>query len=296
MPAFNDAAERGKMRIKKHPNGNRYLLTPQGMWVRDFTRPAPYVDINALTTAGDYEALIRNHLANVAVPGAVHFDPQVRRARSVVVVSDGHGFADKVSLLGKVPNNVAVIGIGRTLAKWSAPRPMDFYVVNNPYPSCLSYLTDRKGGRPVCLASVRTNPEFVRRYGGRVELYLPVPEAGFSSRAVGGRTQVDDYRNPLCAALGLAHLMGADRILLLCCDETFADDRPGAERLPSGLHMYPQHRITHGLVGGFAHWFRRQDGRSVLIGDHSAGPKYDEIPYIPEEEVDAFFLQETPTS
>ncbi len=116
MPAFNDAAERGKMRIKKHHNGNRYLLTPEGMWVRDFTRPAPYVDINALTTAGDYEALIRNHLSNVAVPGAVHFDPQVRRARSVVIVSDGHGFAEKVSLLGKVPNNVAVIGIGRTLA------------------------------------------------------------------------------------------------------------------------------------------------------------------------------------
>lgn len=280
------------MRIKKHQSGNRYLLTPQGLWVRDFTRAAPFLDINRLTRPADHERLIRNHLANVARPGAVYFDPHSSQARSVVIVGDGHEFQKKLAVLGRVPKNVTVIGIGRSLARWEGDRPLDFYVANNPYDECLSYLSARPGGKPTCLASVRTCPDFVKKYRGRIELYHPAPEEGFDTRGAVTPVRIDDYRNPLCAALGLAHRMGATRILLLACDEAFPDDRPAAVRLENGLFTYPQQLTTHGLVEGFAYWYRRQDGISVAVGDHSSGPNYKEIEYITEEDVRDFFLKE----
>ncbi len=42
--------------IKKHGNKNEYLLTENGLWVRNFTKTAPYEDINDnLITESDYE-------------------------------------------------------------------------------------------------------------------------------------------------------------------------------------------------------------------------------------------------
>jgi hypothetical protein len=86
--------------------------------------------------------------------------------------------------------------------------------------------------------------------------------------------------------------MGATRILLMGCDESFEGERPGAEPVGDGLWQYPQQRVAHELVDGFAYWFRRQPGRRTLIGDHSSGQKYSEIQYIVEDGLTAFFNKE----
>ena len=53
------------MRIKKHANGNQYLLTPQNKWVRNFVaNNVPYVDINNTIAANDHFTFLQNEVQN----------------------------------------------------------------------------------------------------------------------------------------------------------------------------------------------------------------------------------------
>ena len=282
------------MRIKRHTNGNEYLLVPPGVWVRNFTRAAPYIDINNLTQASDYHSLIDNHLKNVIRNDTLYIDTELGRHPNVAIVSDGYNFEKKQQLLETLPANVMVLGVNRSLTKWNVKgnRAMNYYVVNNPYPECKSYLPTNHRYYPPCIASVRTNPEFIKRYRASILRYIPTPEERFLSMHSDSRYYIDDYRNPICAAIGIAYRVGAVRLLLFCCDDVFADERPGAEQLPNGLWLYPQHKLSHALIEGNFHWLSHQDGRRIRIGNHSSGPDYTNAPYIHEEGLHDFFTTE----
>lgn len=143
-----------------------------------------------------------------------------------------------------------------------------------------------------CVASIRTFPDFLVRYRGPKLKYYPVCEEGFRQRAVDAVCQIDDYRNPICAAIGVAYRMRAAKILLFCCDDSFADERAGAERLPNGLWMYPQHRTVFDLIDGNMHWYASQPYKRVRVGNHSSGPEYGRVGYIDEDGLNAFFTRE----
>ena len=130
--------------------------------------------------------------------------------------------------------DVVVIGVNRSLARWDvkAGRGMDYFVANNPYAECMSCLPAGHTHFPPCVASVRTNPDFLTRYRGPKFRYHPTCEDGFVHPGSPAGT-LDDYRNPVCAAIAVAHRMRATRLLLVCCDESFADERPAiAQRRP----------------------------------------------------------------
>lgn len=281
------------MRIKKHSNGNEYLMTEAGVWVRNFTKSAPPVDINQLTTVTDRTLLIENQLKN-ELTTPMQFDPNEEYHPAVCIVSDGYEFEKKRHLLKSLPANVAIIGTNRSLLKWDADcgRAMDYYVVNNPYEQCMTYLPTNHRNLPKCVASVRTFPEFLVRYRGPKMKYYPVYEDGFRQRSVDALCQIDDYRNPICGAIGVAYRMRAAKILLFCCDDSFADERAGAEKLPNGLWMYPQHRTVYGLVDGNMHWYATQQYKRVRLGNHSSGPEYGRVGYIEEDGLNAFFTRE----
>src|SRR5581483_5776715 len=92
---------------------------------------------------------------------------------------------------------------------------MDYFIVNNPYPECMSYLPTNRP-LPKCIVSSRTYPEFVRQYRqrkGAIYKYNPSRERKFGGVA-DSIYCVDDYRNPICAAVGLAYRFGAEKLLV----------------------------------------------------------------------------------
>jgi hypothetical protein len=258
------------MAIKKHKNRNEYILTTEGLWVRNFDKNLDPIDINNFTRPEDYQLLVENELkSKIFSMGNINSESFLWR--EVVVVSDGYDFEKKHLALESLPKKVKILGTNNSLTKWKIKRPMDFYVVNNPYRECLNYLP-KHDYYPPCIVSSRTNNDFIRRYKMRratVYKYDPVREENFSTSKNGS---IDDYRNPICAAISLAHKFGVEKLLLFTCDEVFADERPGADELENGLWMYPQHKISYSLIEGNLYWLSNSE-LPVEIGNYSDGPK-----------------------
>ncbi len=275
--------------IKKHKNKNHYLLTEQRLWVRDFTRSSYPIDINNLTHPNEYRFLAGNENA-VSVMNIAGIDMEHINAPNVLIVSDGYKFEEKKHLLKNVPRDVVILGTNRSLAKWSSELRMDYFVVNNPHEECMSYFP--KGNyTPKCIASCRTFPEFVRRYRQRRGIlykYTPVRESKFGG-TVDAFYYIDDYRNPICAAIGLAYRFGVKKLMLFCCDNSFKGERPGAIQLPNGLYQYPQHNISHSLIEGNLFWLQSQNYTPTKVANFSSGLEYKTVPYINDMEVGNFF-------
>lgn len=271
------------MRIKKHTNKNEYLLTSQGMWVRNFTKKlVPYLDINKTIKENDHFNLLNNEYKN-SYSRPTWIDTEKFTHRKAVIISDGYGFATKHKLLENIPNDVAIIGVHGALVKWELPKSMTYYVVNNPYQECLRYLPKNKKSLPKCIASIRTNHNFISGYKGMKYRYVPVSESSYKGMDTKETSyEIDDYRNPICAAIGLAYRFGVEKLLLLCCDDAFKDERPGAEKTADGMWIYPPQKTAHGLVDGCLYWLKNQQ---VSTASHSSGEVYNNAVYIEEDRI-----------
>lgn len=278
-------------KVKKHSNGNLYCLTSENKWVRNFADENKiYADINSTIKPQDHFIFLENETINTHQKFP-WIDSESFSFSDVVIVSDGYGFKEKQNILEDLPRSVLLIGVNGALAKWtSKKRSLDFYVVNNPYQECMNFFPKNLRNFPRCIASCRTNHEFLSNYDGIVYRYYPVNEATYSS--VGNAQvawQIDDYRNPICASIGLAYRFGVERLLLFCCDNSFDDERPGSVLLENKLRTYPQHVIAHSLIEGNIFWLSNQTYWNVEINDHSSGPTFECAPYIDVENVSYFF-------
>ena len=288
------------MRIKRHKNRNTYLLSGSGVWVRDFTQEnVPFQDINRLTRPEDHVRLVDNEVRNRRM-NLAEVDGEDFFFRKVLIVSDGYGFKVKHRFLSQMPDDVTILAVNGALAKWelvgpSCPgdekRSIDFYVVNNPYEECQRFLPRRNRYYPQCVASVWTNPDFVSVYNQRstVYQYTPTTPQDFSTMSSSSLFCLDDYRNPLCAAIAFAYRCGVERLSLFCCDDSFPERREGAEQLENGLFSYPQHFQTHSIIDANLYWLKKSTDREVAIRDSSSGPKYANTPYIEPDKLVEFY-------
>jgi len=284
------------MRIKKHSNKNEYLLTEDGIWVRNFYKEGvPKTDINRLTSQEDYQTLLENEMAirKLRIPsieGHVY--------RNIIIVSDGFDFSERQKLLSKFPpKEVAIIAVNRSLAKWDLvgndcpsdlKRAVTFFLVNNPYKECMKYVPTKHRYFPKCIISNRTNSEFAHAYRGNLYTYSSVRDKYYFGLG-GAGYDIDDYRNPICAAIGLAHKFNVEKLLLFCCDDSFEDERPGAVQLENGLWSYPQQLMSQRTIDANLHWLKEH---GVKIGNYSSGAKMKNATYISEEDVIGFFEEE----
>lgn len=279
------------MRIKKQQDKNEYILTPDRMWVRNFTKDlVPYIDKNKTASTEDHFIFLKNEFLNGAsrIPW---IDSENLFHENIIIVSDGFDFDKKHKILSKIPSSKAtVIGVHGSLKKWKEQsRNMNYYLVNNPYEECLNYLPRVNKILPKCILSNKTNNDFVRKYRGTKYRYAPVDEIGYSGPEKNEITyQIDDHRNAICAALNLSYRFGANKILLLCCDDSFEQERPGAEKLHNNLWCYPQQRIANGIIDGILYWIKNS-GLNVEIKNHSSGPIYKNAEYIDEDKIVEFF-------
>jgi hypothetical protein len=285
------------MRIRKHENKNEYIRTPEGFWVRNFTKAiATPRDINGSIDKDDYRCIINNEFNNKRAKLYAIDEYKIEHPH-IVIVSDGYKFEEKQWLLPNVPT-AAIIGVNGALAKWklvgdgcpTEKRRAMYYVVNNPYEECMSFYPRKHRYFPMCIASTRTNHKFIEKYQGEVYRYTPTPEEGFTAiKEENAEYKIDDYRNAICAAIGLAYRFGVMKLLLLCCDDAFEEERPGAISTEKGTWMYPQQKISHNLIDANLHWLKQQEAE-IEIAEYSSGPYYKNATYIEtEEEVTDFF-------
>jgi len=283
------------MRIKKK-NRNEYALASD-VWVRNLCKEkVPYLDLNKLSSDNDYKTYLTNEFKNKTSQRRTLSieDPTVAH-KNVAIVSDGFDFANKQELLVDLPyKKASIFAVNGALAKWELvgnvekKRAISFYVLNNPY-HCSHLLPKKHNYFPNCIASTRSNFEFIESYKGEVSFYLPVPDGTYNSSMKDTRPAIDDYRNPICAAMNLAYHFGVKKILLFCCDDSFAEERPGAEELKNGLWQYPQQQISHNIIDANAYWLKQE---GIEIYDHSSGANYENITYIKEETIKTFYVDE----
>ena len=288
------------MRIKKHINKNDYLLTENGLWIRNFTKPfGSPVDINILSSPLDHELFLNNELNNLR-KRYMEVHTQDLSYSNIIIVSDGHDFNIKHKILAHIPTNVVIIAVNGSLAKWeligkkSDPRMqrhISCYVTNNPYQECLRYLPSEYF--PQCIASSRTHPSFLDSYRGPKALYIPAPSEQYAGPMNNPRYFVDDYRNSVCAAIGLSYRFKVRKLALLCCDASFKDKRPASISLDNGLQCYQQQIASQQIVDGNLYWLKSQ---GIEVYDCSSGIRYNNATYISEKELIDLFREDKETT
>jgi hypothetical protein len=273
----------------KNKNKNEYYHTGNGLWVRNFTKTTlTTVDINDLYPISDIQVMLENELQNrmrmVQQIETEHLEWPV-----VVIAGDGFNFIAKQKLLDMLPPDVVMIGVNDVMNMWAIKRRLNYYVVNNPYPEAMRYLPKRPQPRPRIIASERTHPGFIQGYDGIVYQYTPSPNERFGGIKSENDWLVDDYRNPICAAICLAFKFNVKKLLLFCCDNSFKDQRVGAEKLHNGLWMYPQQQTAHSMIDGCLYWLQTQE---IEVRDHSSGPEYKHAEYITDSNIPKFVTKE----
>jgi len=287
------------MKIRKHSNGNEYIFSG-GVWVRNFTKTKiKSIQLSHMFEKEDFDTIIKNEQLNKTFPLICD---EILHFKKIVIVSDGFDFEKKQKILSYIPKDVCILAINRSLHKWkllspSIPvedrRPINAYVVNNPYEKANSYLPDKFSQYyPTCVASIRSNNDFLKKYKGNVYVYRPSFELNFGKES-SDRYTIDDYRNPICACIGLAYQFGVEKLLLFCCDDSFEEKREDSVLLSNGLYTYKPLLKSYDIVDANLYWLKNFSKEKIHVVNHSSGADYKNASYINEKEISSFFADDS---
>jgi hypothetical protein len=284
------------MNIKKHPSGNEYIYSGD-VWVRNFTKKnVSNIQLSCLFSEEDMGLVLKNEQMNLNYPKVS--DEKLIFSK-VCIVSDGYLFEERQKILAKIPKDVCIIAVNRALAKWQLfnektppeyRRTINAFLVNNPYKDAMTFLPPKNSKYyPTCVASTRTNYDFLKRYLGDVYCYNPTPEEKFGIKKV-ENYYIDDYRNPVCAAIVLAYQMDVKKLMLFCCDDSFSDERENSVRLPNGLYSYKPLLRSHDIIDANLYWLTSMEDKKIEVSNYSSGLDYKNAVYIKSErEIISFF-------
>lgn len=280
------------MRIKKFKK-NEYIEA-EGIWIRNLCIDADPVDVNSLGKK-EIELFLNNEIKNLNVSNMQLDELDQVSLDNLIIFSDGYKWKEKQFVLGAISNQlVKTIGVNGSLAKWEMvgenaeiKRTMTFYLANNPYPECISYLPKKHRYYPNLIASTKTNPEFIKNYRSEPLLYKSTKDVNYSGiGSEEGYMRLDDYRNPICAALSFAWKKRSRKIVLFCCDEAFEDERPGSIKMKNGLYQYPQQIMCQKIIDKQIFWLKKA---GVEVVDCSSGIEYENAEYICSDNLLDFF-------
>jgi hypothetical protein len=268
------------MKIKKSLS-NEYIQGG-GVWVRNFAKHSntPLTASN-LHDHKDYGMIAHNEQVNAVRPRIAE---EAISFKKVVIISDGYNFKERHEIIAQMPKDICVLAINGALKDWKlkGKRSINAYVVNNPYSECTGFLPKSTGYYPICISSVRTNFNFTQAYKNDVYVYCPTPDGKFGGE-YNEKYYIDDYRNPVCAAIGIAYQFGVESLMLMCCDESFSKERDYAVKLKNGLWTYPQHIRSKEIIDANLYWLTHQENKEVKVVDFSDAGDYFNATYINEE-------------
>lgn len=274
------------MRIKKDPVTKNEYISAGGVWVRNFAKNCVSpVNISHEMFTGDYAVLVENEENNRVLQTANISDENLKFSKAIII-SDGFDFENRHKIISSLPPDVYVIAVNKALAKWqlmsSHRRAINLFVVNNPYVECMGCIP-KNNYYPTCIASIRTYPPFIKKYKGSIYCYNPTPTRTFGIER-NPIYFIDDYRNPICAAVGLCYQFGVSKLMMMCCDDSFADFRENCVKLENGLNTYNQHLKVNSILDANFFWYKRHREDDVDISDYSSGPKYKNATCISNDE------------
>lgn len=279
------------MHIRKSSSNNEYIRAG-GVMVRNFTKTNVVpVDVSNLFTIEDQEIVINNEEHNKKYS-------DISREKfsfpKVLIVSDGWGFEERQSIIENLQKDIVIFAVNGALKSWKLiysdhPRSINAYIINNPYPEAMKYIPkNNRAYFPACLASSRTSKDFCKLYKGDIYIYYPTPLKVFGYRKM-SEYYIDDYRNPICAAIDFAYHFGVEKLMLFCCDDVFEEPRETAVQLTNGFWCYPQQIKAHDIIDAKLYWLTHQQEKKVEVVDFSSGGEYVNAQYITEKEISEFF-------
>jgi hypothetical protein len=272
------------MIIKHHINKNDYCLSRSGHWIRNFTKPVVKpVDINDITPLDDMKLIIENEFKNSLKKYQVMEDIFHEKA---IIIGDGYSFEESAKAIEALSGDVVIIGVNKAFAKWTSQRSMNYYVVNNPYQDCLYNYPQIITSWPKCIASVRTHAHFLEVYKGLVYTYYPTCGEIYSGPYKDNTYFIDDYRNPICAAIGLCYKFKVKKLMIMSALEMYKEERSGTMPVKGGLWTYPQQRIAHDLIDGNLYWMQKA---KINVGYTNSGLDYEFATYINVTDLKRFF-------
>lgn len=264
-----------KIKIKKHLNKNEYVLSKDGHWVRNFTKSiVKPIDINDLMPIEDMQLMLRNEIKN-DIKSYAKLENESFTHDKIVIIGDGYNFDASLKLVEDLPSDVVVIGVNGAFARWNLQRRLNYYVVNNPYQECLYYYPQIIRTWPKCIASIRTNPNFLEVYQGSLYVYFPVNNEIYYNESAD--LYIDDYRNSVCAAISLAYKFHAKKILLLSTLEMYDAERSGMINEKEGRWFYPQQRTAKSLIDANLYWLKTA---KIATYYNDSNPDYEFATYI----------------
>lgn len=278
-----------KIQIKNHRNKNDYALSRSGHWVRDFTKPlVKGIDINNLIPHSDMNLMLTNEMKNQEKLNQKIESEEFSHPK-IIIIGDGYKLDENQELLKTLSEDVVIIGVNSAFARWKGIRRMNYYVVNNPYDDCKNYLSSNNKVWPKCIASTRTSPQFMERYKGLTYIYAPVKDEVYSGINNDLEAFVDDYRNPVCAAIALAFRFKVKKLLLLSLLEMYEQKRPATDKVKD-LWIYPQQRMAHALIDTNLYWLQKV---KIDVGHIDECLDYQFATYISKDSIKRFFNDRT---
>lgn len=274
--------------IKKVKSTKNEYVYSGDVWVRNFTKlNSTPIQETSLIKQSDVDLILHNERSNHTL-NLENIAERNFLFPIVIIVSDGYKFEEKIQFLKKTTIPICIIAVNKALKKWpiAQEKPINFYLINNPYKEAVYFLPTKYF--PACIASTRTNFNFLSNYPGVKYVYEPTPEKGFGYQKH-EKYFIDDYRNPISAALNIAFRFGSKKVMLIGCDNSFPEKREGAVELLNGLKTFPQHIRNQEIIDAQLFWLMSV---GVKISDYSSGLEYKHAAYIKDEEEALSFISE----
>jgi hypothetical protein len=272
------------MLIKNHINKNEYCLSRSGHWVRNFTKPIiKPVDINDIMSLEDIKLIVENEFKN----SLKKYPPWEEGSHEkAIIIGDGYGFDESLKAIEELPSDVVIIGVNKAFAKWQSQRRLNYYVVNNPYQECLYYYPQIIRSWPKCIASTRTFAHFLEVYKGSLYTYSPTTGDVYNGPFAEHNNFIDDYRNPVCAAIGICYKLNVKKLAIISTLEMYNDERPGVDKVKDGLWIYPQQKVAHNLIDANLYWMQKA---KINVAYTNPDPVYEFATYIKLAGLKRFF-------
>ena len=247
-----------KLSLRNHSSGNQYLLTSDNkIWVRNFgiNHAAP-LDLNNLYAEHEIETIITNEIINSYHKNAT-YEPEELFDKNVFIISDGFNFENTLKIINSIEiENPYIILTNNALKLWNVDKYLpSLFVVNNPYKDCIANINKRIF--PRLLASTKTMPEFFKYYNYKAGIYVyhSPPQKNYQAPIKNDYSKyIDDYRNPICAALINCFYGNAKKIYLMSCSEGYKEPRNGTS-LVNEIYQYPQQKLADQIIDLNIFWY-----------------------------------------
>lgn len=253
VKAVTSEGETVTLTFRKHPNQNEYLKC-ENYWIRNFagTNVNP-VDVNKFFRQEEVSYLVDNEVRNSNHRYPVLEPELFNRFKDVLIVGDGLGF-DQHKLFKMARPNLCCITVNSAARFWQASLPIEFLIVNNPSSTAMNGLPIRN--HPKLIANRKTHYPFIKNYKNIIYLYDSVADEEYqTSMSKNSDLHLDDYRNPICAAISLAHKYCKGNLYLAFCSSGYPEEKDGAIKVDENFYQYPAQKTADSIVDGNLFWY-----------------------------------------